>query len=429
MHNFAHGLNGKGGLSCNILFFSKKYLYFISKSFRNQGFAFNLGVNEIASTFPKNLSTFDQVRIKLKYSGVFNQIKDTYSLLLDAIENNDLESLQEILEQKTYLNLIYDLAKYRDKLEFLNKFDKKDKMTEVKVNPINLFYLHGVSIDRNENKGLHFLEFHKNTVTFRKTLVQSNKDLSDKPELNQKMRFQIGKEIASDPKYSHLVRVFESSENSEMLQEVKNQLERELEKEYLLEYLSKNLNDKPKENQIKSFSLLIDTNKKYKTIDHQVDSELSKDELAMINYFNAEKCYVESELKEISLVDYFRVKLPEAFHSFETTHLGRLNSINSLKLLNQENSIVVLDVLVESKRRMRIVGDDDKEDIDLSLRNDKEDGELESPEPENSENFVQKHVLRFEFANPPYFVRLFKLKINLKITDIDLSLEGNRHFN
>ena len=87
----------------------------------------------------------------------------------------------------------------------------------------------------------------------------------------------------------------------------------------------------------------------------------------------------------------------------------------------------MLDVLIESKRRIKLNTDNSKgqpENKDL-INDFVNRDEID----DTRENFIQKHVFRIEFKKPSFAVKLFNQPIDYKVTDIDMILEGNKHFN
>ena len=403
----------------------KRQFYYSTDKFRNVDMAFNLGYNEIAVSHKSNLNPVAKRLFVINNRVIINQIKNIYHMLLEALENNDIKYLEALFDEKLYYIILRDMSKYRSKLIFVNKHTKNNLLQKVNITPLNYFELFNVNIDRKLNKNLLSVNINKTQAYFDKQLNINYSTLSEDIQISSV----LGKELGINKENSNLNNIFNSEKSKEIRERIENKLKSRLENEYLFIYLTKQLGSKPNDAQIKQFKALKEESISLKVKGYNYNKSMlnnaSNDEIAFINYFRDESKYIEEQSKSISLIDFYNCVFPEEFANFKESNQNYFNY--NFKNRQSDNCVIVLDVLIESTRRIKFQTDENKQSLgEVEITNDfVNKDEID----ETRENFIQKHVFRVEYYKPSFAIKFFNQPIKLKVTDIDMILEGNKHFN
>lgn len=326
--------------------------------------------------------------------------------------------------------------------------------------------------------------------------VHENSNKLDDNYIIQKNN-QTWKEIIKRNPYStkdyNLINYNNVMNNEELKTQIINDLRKELENEYCDNYIYNELKRQPTEKEMSIFYKHIELHKhlnsdkliskfsnkekilrksKFEILKKHDDIEiydLTTEQEKWISFFKSGREYIDNELNQINLYDYFRVKFPKDYEKMKikekTLFKQVLISIYDLnaksvkeKVVNKneyEHPIVIIDFLIQSKRR--IINRSDLSAVEFNAKNDKNNSD-ESKEIINEINkkkklvykiykedidkyslndyewnyldneFIQKHVVRVEFKSKDKLTSIFNKETDFIITDIDFSLDGNPHF-
>lgn len=422
----------------------KRIYYDIKRNFRNLEFCFNLGQNNIANEIKSNVGLVELVKNYFNRK-LTNSIKKTYKNLLIAISEGNIQYLNKHLESKLKNLLIYDLSNITKKgynIELLNQD------SEIFVRYINIFKLHNVNVKRDKNDSLEdyeILQIGKNSVIFQKI------------DKNQRL-----KEFKSENKLAKEEELFMKSNYRET---ALNHLKENLVNEYNIEYSKKNLKSNSNEDEIEKFGGLISSLQMAERDPNDPFSKQIKEDFK--DYFENKRKFIENGLKNTNLFNYFRQNLPSQYKDLTQNQMKEpffvsiskffrkkwVDITYSSALMSSKKILYVIDVEISTKMRLNIknqkeenilnseafseeintvndsLADEEEYDPAYKLNNSNKSSLQKQTSDPNSKEFIQKHLIRFEFEKTAKFHNIFKNYLkDIQITDIDLAMKGNRHF-
>lgn len=439
----------------------KRRIYYSSSFKRNIDMVFNIGnENEILNSHPKNLSSLEKLLYKKYYKSILSEISLIYNKILNAIDENNPKVLldNEYIDVRLYYLLIKDMIKYRSDLTV-----QRNHKEVTYIEPVNINFLYGIEIDRlkNMNKGLSMMnQIDKRTFEFVGYEKLGNEVSSNTDDYKDFKYIDKYKYIMNNYRLSDIINNMKNEKTSELEKKLlkneslqmklRQKLKSHLEDENIIYYLSSmisksRIEDKDikqykailseNENIKKEVNNIFDNEKKegdsiddiiYSWVDKKISEKgkVNKENMDLYVFFMKERKYIEENMKKINLIDYYKYRFPDEYNEFYNRMIGNYKFASSLYKTNHNNPIILLDVAISSNKRLVFSNKVEKKEEN----NEEKIFVFQVEEKKSIEDILQKHVFRVEFEKPSFFVCLFRQKIKIKVTDIDLALEGNRHF-
>jgi len=429
----------------------RRTLYYDNiKTERNLDFIFNLGYNKIGSDIQSNLSVFSTIRFFTRQI-LIRTIKRNYHDLLIAIEKADTKRLEELLENRISRVLLKDLIKISEKDYSVHVINKN---SPIFVKVLNIYEFTNVKLNRDLNEDVEGYELKfrgKNKLVFKNLKYEPLKGL------NKRSREETERER----------KIFEKSEEyNTSLDNVK----REAEFEFNLRYIYEKVGRNPSESNIKFYENLVSSLKKMEN-ENSLEAQEYKKEFK--DYFIDRDKYVNNKVSTTDIYIHFRDKMPSNYTKlFKKNKPSSFNqklkefliyvkdkfnikfSDFSRKFSRNYNKLFVFDVEIASKTRLEIrdkegdnilekdynYSDSIKSSLNYLFQESNTVAEYDTslyklrPNDHiwdvNNPEFLQRHVIRFEFERKSMVQFMLKNPLNkMKITDIDIALRGNKHFN
>jgi hypothetical protein len=429
----------------------RRTLYYDNiKTERNLDFIFNLGYNKIGSDIQSNLSVFSTIRFFTRQI-LIRTIKRNYHDLLIAIEKADTKRLEELLENRISRVLLKDLIKISEKDYSVHVINKN---SPIFVKVLNIYEFTNVKLNRDLNEDVEGYELKfrgKNKLVFKNLKYEPLKGL------NKRSREETERER----------KIFEKSEEyNTSLDNVK----REAEFEFNLRYIYEKVGRNPSESNIKFYENLVSSLKKMEN-ENSLEAQEYKKEFK--DYFIDRDKYVNNKVSTTDIYIHFRDKMPSNYTKlFKKNNPSSFNqklkefliyvkdkfnikfSDFSRKFSRNYNKLFVFDVEIASKTRLEIrdkegdnilekdynYSDSIKSSLNYLFQESNTVAEYDTslyklrPNDHiwdvNNPEFLQRHVIRFEFERKSMVQFMLKNPLNkMKITDIDIALRGNKHFN
>jgi hypothetical protein len=424
-------------------FFPKRTLYYDNLNvIRNVDFVLNLGMNNIPNSVGANINFFKLLKFFSKRKFI-NNVKEYYKKLLFGIVNNDLKTFEAILEPNLRYVLYKDLAKFS---KYKIKIKNENEPIFVKI--LNIYELQNVNLDRELNGHLKDYEIKykgKNKLVLSKIDPNANVDRRALEEIEKERD------------------IFEKSDFKTL---ALNHLKDSALLEFNLNFAKNKLGNNSNEKNLEYISSLIENLQKSEKEESIYTHELKKE---FGDYYSERDKFVDSKLKQTDLYEYFRNNFPSNYNKLFTVakskQLGmyRMLMTNMRKYLleiNREKSkkvssyktLYIIDVEIITKMHLEITDKNDKNILDsvynysnimknnnnvISNNNEYLDYDtsiykFKLPSSKwnlDDQNYMQSHLLRFEFEKKNIFQNVLKnVYKSMMITDIDLALKGNKHF-
>lgn len=422
---------------------------------------FNIGnENEILNSHPKNLSSLEKFVYKKYYKAVLSEISFIYNEILNAIDENNPKVLldNEYIDVRLYYLLIKDMIKYRSDLTI-----QKSHKEVTYIEPVNINFLYGIEIDRlkNMSKGLSMMnQIDKRTFEFVGYDKLGNEILSTTDEYKDFKYMDKYKYIMNNYRLSDIINNMKNEKtpelekkllkNESLQMKLKQKLKSHLEDENIIYYLSSMISkNRIEDKDIKQYKAILSENEKikmevnkifddekkdenyiddsiYSRVDKKINDKgkVNKENMDLYVFFMKERKYIEENMRKINLIDYYKYRFPDEYNEFYNKMMGNYKIASPLYKTNNNNPIILLDVAISSNKRLVFSDKVEKKEEN----NEEKMFVFQVKEKKSAEEILQKHVFRVEFEKPSFFVCLFRQKIKIKVTDIDLALEGNRHF-
>jgi hypothetical protein len=354
--------------------------------------------------------------------------------MLKSIESGNTEQINKIVEQKLRGILYSDLSRFSKKDYQINLVNQS---APIYFKFLNFYELENINLNREANKDLseHKLQYNKHRISI--SNENTNSDL--------KSAYDIIKERE----------VFNKSEYRQMAeQRFKEDLNIQFNVQYARNKVGVNASDKEIE-YIANIIENLNSNNDDAYIKHL------KEEFS--DYFYEKQKYLK-EKSEGDLYQYFTEKFPGSYRKlFDKKESSFKRFTKSLKSsfknifgrrnnkLSKGKTLYVFDVEVLSEMRIEII---DKDSINVleseynysnairknmiaikenNLNYDTSVYSFKLPEYKwnmKNKNYIQSHIIRFEYEKKNFSLNFFNnLYKNMTITDIDLALKGNNHFN
>lgn len=415
---------------------------------RNLDFVFNLGYNNISELVESNIPLLKMFSLT-KDKKLIEKINEHYIDLLEALELGDISVLDEVLEKNLKFVLFNDIVKYSRK-NFTFKIINKSSPIEIRFLAFNELY--NIEIEREKN----FISEDYVMAPFKKNKFILANENTYKPKDNKTIL-----EIEDERK------AFEKSDFKTISY---NHFVNGLNEQFKVEYCKLKLKPNASDDDLQYFVSLMNSLEKTESKTDQYSMHL-KNEFA--DYYILRDKFIKEKKEKVDLYLHFKENMPNQYKHFFENNANKSFFRNKIKTLKNnwfnkiitqrrqvfgKKSIQVIDVEITSKFRLEILDSDGKNvlntkfnyyDIFKSASNEKAKNDCDNSSdpfkdldydknyifeiPEwkwnfNNDSYVQKHVLRIEFEK--LNKRLFtsrNLYKTMKITDIDLALNGNRH--
>lgn len=404
---------------------------------RNLDFVFNLGYNSLSEIIENNIPITKMFSL-IRNKKLINHIKNHYIDLLEAIQFADVKVLDEILEKNLKYVLYNDLIKYSQK-NYSFKILNKDAPIEIRFLAFNELY--NIEIDRE-----------KNIIT---------KDYVIAPF--KKNKFILANENTYKPKERKTVYEIETErkifENSDFKMITFNHYQNGLNDKFKVEYLKMKLKPNASDEDVQYLISLMGSLDKVEFKNDQYSIHL-KNEFA--DYYTSRDKFLRENKDKIDLYVHFKENMPSQYKTFFEKNSNKSiirnmisgikralfdKIINPRKYVFGKKSVQVIDVEISSKMRIEIY-DENGENILNSkflysegFKNKNENSNNNDYDKNyifnvpkwkwdfNDEDYFEKHLFRIEFEklNKKLFTSRNVYK-SIKITDIDLTLKGNRHY-
>jgi hypothetical protein len=426
--------------SRNLINVPKKFIYYDHLDLeRNLDFVFNLGYNDYSNKIKPNMGLYKVLNYSCKRQLIY-MMKHFYKNLLLSIESGEVEIFDEILEKNLKHSLFLDLKELYGKNYFFRVVNKDDPIF---IRFLNIFELNDVHLDRELNSEISEYELK----------LKGHQIEIRKEDPLEEFRHQLPGDFKKEKE------AFEQSEYKELALE---RLESELRISYAVEYLRRKLGS----HKINEKNTEYITNIIKQLEDNDTKTDFYKEELKsqFADYYQGKEKYILEKLRESDTYIFFRKNMTSHYKSFYTDYnnkksllkrfIGHLrksiyirNSKRSKKI-SSAKTLYVVEVEISSKMRLELLDEEGKNALVSKynyerkikrLINNKSDRDYDSslykitlPEKRwniNHPEYMQSHVVRFEFEKKNIFQNFFKNSYShMRITDIDLCLKGNKHF-
>ena len=429
----------------------KKNLYYDNvKAERNIDFIFNLGYNRIPSNIPSNLNILKTVKFFTRQL-LIRRMRKNYRELLTSIENADTKQIENLLENRISRVLFKDLSIFSEKGY---TFHVINKGSPVFIKILNIYEFTNVKLNRDLNDDVEGYELKfrgKNKLVFKNLKLQPmkaiNKATREQNELERKL--------------------FENTEECKLC--LAN-LKFEAEFEFNLIYIYNKLGKNPSEGNIQYYENLISSLKEIEKEDSLTAQEYKKE---FSDYYIERDKFINNKVSNTDLYLFFKEKMPSNYMklfnkkgpSSKSTILKNFlikikDKINikfsdfSRKFSRNYNKLFVFDVEVASKMRLEIRNKEGENILekDYNYSNSiksslnyifqesnnvlEYDTSLYKLKPNTHiydikhSEYLQRHVIRFEFERKSMVQFMLRNPLDkMKITDVDIALKGNKHFN
>jgi hypothetical protein len=409
---------------------------------RNIDFVFNLGYNTLSELIETNISLFRMFSL-IRNKKLNDNIKNHYIDLLEAIEIADVNVLDEILEKNFKFVLYNDLVKYSKK-NYSIKIKNKKSPIDIRFLAFNELY--NIEIDREKNlitDDFVIAPFRRNKF------ILANENTYKIKETKTVDEIEIEKKI------------FEKSDFKTIAY---NHFTNGLRDRFKVEYCRKKLKQSATDDDIQYLVSIMSSLDKTEFNNDQYSIHI-KNEFA--DYYTMRDKFIKEKKDNIDLYLYFKENMPNQYKTFFERNSNKSffkniivkikkglfdKVINPRKYIFGKKSIQVIDVEISSKMRIEIFDENGQniqyskfnygESFDNKSKDNKIDENINGDYDKNyifdipkwkwdlnHEDFIQKHLLRIEFEklNKKLFTSRNVYK-TLKITDIDLGLNGNKHY-
>jgi hypothetical protein len=312
-------------------------------------------------------------------------------------------------------------------------FQLKNSNEEIFLKILSYYELENINIDRSKNGDInnYYLDYiGKNRIVLLKE--KKNDEFKTYPEIQKERK------------------IFEKSEYK---QTTLNKLTEELENKFNLEYARSKVGKIAGDKEIEYIANIIESLNK----EHQDDPYIKNLKEEFSDYFTNKEKYIKTNLSQTDLYLYFKEKSPGVYKRLFNTKPSILKSfIKSFrnyfkgKRNFSNKKLCVIDVEIISKMRLDVIDNNGNNLLEKEysysrlmknsgikakeeyLNYDTSIYEFKLPDHKwdiNNKEFIQSHVIRFEFEKKGFFNNLIKNPYkNMLITDIDLALKGNKHF-
>jgi hypothetical protein len=430
----------------SLLKINKKNIYYDNLEVdRNLDFVFNLGYNSVPSKIKSEIKFRKLVSFLLRRK-LISTIKKRYKNLLHSIEQGDLEIMDNTLEDNIRYVLFKDLKKMYEKNYSIQVVHKKDP---IYVKILNVYEMENVNVDRRTNGEI----LDKDLLYLGKSKIILSK-------------YDPSRELAKDGKsYGEIQKEREEFEKSGFGQAALDKLKETVRHDYNFHYAKEKIGVDTSERNIEYISNLIGHLEKS---ENQEDPYSKQVKLQFNDYYKNREKFIKEKMNTTDLFDFFRTNMKGEYNSFLMIHEARQGILNKFlssirkrffkrlvpksQRITKEKTLYVIDVEISSKMRLEIK-DNNNENVLDSVYNYKnrikrqlnliknnveylnyDTGVYKFSVPDkrwnyNHEEFLQTHVIRFEFEKTNTLRTIFRKPYeNLVITDIDLCLKGNKHF-
>jgi hypothetical protein len=374
---------------------------------------------------------------------LIKNIRSSYVNLLKGIcEEDPSYKFNKVLEPKLKYIVYNDILKYK-KLNY--NFSIVNLNEPVFLKLINRYELQNVNIDRDFNG--YFEDY---TVKYKS---------SGKVEL-EKIDYTINdrrsaEEIEKDRE------IFEKSDFKDL---ALSHLRDSALIEYNTKYVKKYMGNNKTEQNLDFVSELIENLQKSEKDESLYSQELKKQ---FSGYYSEKDKFITEKINSTDLYEYFQNNFPSHYNKLysavRSKDLGIARTLmtslrkslfdklaHRSKKISADKTLIVLDIEVISKMRLNIENPNKENildskynysnimknsrsiinneflDYDTSIYN------FNLPESKwnlDNKGYTQSHLIRVEYEQKNKFRNLFKDNYDtLKITDIDLTLKGNKHF-
>lgn len=429
----------------------RKNLYYDNvKAERNIDFIFNLGYNRIPSNIPSNLDILKTIRFFTRQL-LIRTMRRNYRELLTSIESADTKKLDMLLESRISRVLYKDLLSFTDKGYTLHVINKG---APVFIKILNIYEFTNVKLNRDLNEDVDGYE-----LKFRgkNKLVFKNLKLQPMMAINKKTREETETERT----------LFEQSEEYKLCL---SNMKLEAEFEFNLKYIYDKVGKSPTESSLQYFENLVSSLKQIESEDSLTAQEYKKE---FKDYYVERDKFINNKINNSEVFSFFKEKMPSnyaklfnrkgpktkgsLFKAFLIKIKDKINmkfSDFSRKFSRNYNKLFVFDVEVASKTRLEIKNKEGenvlekdynysesiKSSLNFIFKEDNNvyeyDTSLYKLKPNdhifdiNHPEFLQRHVIRFEFERKSMVQFMLRNPLDkMKITDIDIALKGNKHFN
>jgi hypothetical protein len=402
---------------------------------RNLDFIFNIGYNTIPDTIKTNIGITKMFKL-VGNRNLSKHIKKNYNDLLQAIVNCDKEIFDKLLEPKLKVVLYRDLARLG---EDGYSFKIVNPSQPMYLKYIGYYELEGVELDRDKNGSIEDFQFNykgKNRIVVSKGKGDNPYEAKTYPEI-QKERSVFEKSECRDRAYNGLCD--------------------ELSNQYNFEYAKKKVGKNAGAKEIEYIASIIENLNK----DDKGDPYIKNLKEEFRDYFELRDKYIQDHVSNTDLYLYFKSKYPGQYKKLFDVKKGlvvsmirgfrnRFRDMFGNKRPLTSKKLCVIDVEIVSKMRLDITNTTtnilESYDYTRLMKNyrllDKRNNEYLNYDtsmynfklPESkwdimNKEFTQSHILRFEFEKRSFFSNLIKNPYKkMIITDIDLVLNGNKHF-
>jgi len=410
---------------------------------RNMNFVFNIGYNSLSELIETNIPILKMFYL-IRNKKLIQNIQNIYIDLLEAIEFADINALDEILEKNIKFVLYNDLVKY-SKNKYSLKILNKNSPIEIRFLAFNELY--NIEIDREKN----FITQDYIMAPFKKNkFILSNENTYKLKELKTMNEIEFERNVFEKSDFKLIAL-------NHFLNSIKDQ--------FKLEYCRLKLKQNASDEDVQYLVSLMNSLEKTEFKNDQYSMHL-KNEFA--DYYSLRDKFIKEKKEKVDLYIYFKESMPNQYRSFFEKNSNKSFLKNTIKRIKKlwfdkvinprkyifgKKSIQVIDVEISSKMRIEVF-DENGENIlyskfayleDFTDKTEKRESRSNEENNDYDKNYIfdipkwkwdlteedysQKHILRIEFEklNKKLFTsrNLYK---TMKITDIDLALNGNRHF-
>lgn len=412
---------------------------------RNIDFVLNLGMNRVPDKISSNLNIFTLFKflLKRKFIGL---MKRNYREMLKSMASLDTSGIDRTAEPRLKYVIYSDLVKLSKK-GFHVKVVNESAQIYLKI--LNVYELQNVNVDRDFNGDLDDYEI---KYKGKSKIILSKAD----PNITRDRRSL--EEIEKDRE------IFEGSDFKDLSL---NRLRENALMEFNVNYAKVKMGKNQNEQNLEYISNLIDNLNKSEKEDNPYSAELKNE---FKDYYSARDKHIMDRVNSTDLYEYFRINFPshynKLFSAVKSKNIGIARTLmTSLrkhwldrfsersKTIAHDKTLYVVDVEMVSQMRLDILDKEGRNVLEtvynysnvmksssnmVSNNNELLDYDTsiykftipESKWNTSDRNYMQTHLVRFEFEKKTKFKNILKSSYDtLMITDIDLALKGNKHFN